>query len=68
MNRIAATIAAAALTLSLSSCTFDNSPAEPDTSSFGYYHTVDVNMHGRVIPCVTWKEGYAGGLSCDWSK
>lgn len=22
---------------------------------------------GREIVCVTWKAGYAGGLSCDWS-
>jgi len=44
-----------------------NDPAKPDTSPGGYFNVTTVNVNGRQIPCVTWKNGYAGGLSCDWS-
>lgn len=43
-----------------------NGPANPDPSPGGYFRTVTVNVDGRQVPCVTWKQGYAGGISCDW--
>lgn len=44
-----------------------NDPAAPDTEPDGYFGVTDVDVGDRTIPCVTWKSGYAGGVSCDWS-
>lgn len=55
----------ALLVVSLTAC-FDNSPGNPDPHPGGYFGVSDVTVHGRGVPCVTWKNGYAGGVSCDW--
>lgn len=52
----------------VSGCGLDNNPTSPDTQPGGYFRVTNVNVHGRSVPCVTWKLGYAGGLSCDWSS
>lgn len=44
-----------------------NDPAQPDPNPAGYFRTVTVKVDGRDVPCVTWKQSNAGGISCDWS-
>ena len=65
LARIGALVALAA---SLTACNFDNNPAAPSTNPVGMFRVVDVQAHGRMVPCITWKERNAGGISCDWSK
>ena len=44
-----------------------NDPAHPATDGgTGYYGVSDVNVNGKMVTCVRWKAGYAGGLSCDF--
>jgi hypothetical protein len=69
--RFAAIVASAAAVLTLVGCA--GSPGAPSNSSapadsVGYFRVADVNVHGRSIPCVTWKYVNVGGLSCDWSQ
>jgi hypothetical protein len=54
-----------ACSLVLSAC--GNDPAEPGGPS-GVFRVAQVNVDGRLVNCVTWKHGYAGGLSCDWTS
>lgn len=44
-----------------------NDPAAPSNQPTGTYRVTNVTANGHSIPCITWKDGYAGGLSCDWS-
>lgn len=37
-----------------------------DHASLEHYDTHMVRDGDHNILCVTWKLGYAGGLSCDW--
>ena len=55
------------LTLCLSGCMLDNNPTSPDPSAGGWFGTTHVNVDGKMVPCVTWKMGYAGGISCDFA-
>lgn len=64
MTRIIAVVALALLILT--GCG-GNDPANPSTESSGTYRIVDVNAKGRSVTCISWKNGYAGGLSCDWA-
>lgn len=50
-----------------------NNPSDPDTSPGGSYTSpggsygvTTVDVHGRNVTCVTWNNGYGGGISCDW--
>jgi hypothetical protein len=43
-----------------------NDPTNPDSGNRGYYNVNDVNVHGRMVTCVSWRSGYGGGISCDW--
>ncbi len=56
-------LAAVALTWALVGCS--NDPSNPDTPR-GKFGTTEVSVGDRQIPCITWKAGYAGGISCDW--
>lgn len=71
IKRIVAAIAVGAVCLGLAGCDnksfLDNDPAQPDNKAGGWYGATHVNFDGRQIPCITWKNGYAGGVSCDWS-
>lgn len=44
-----------------------NDPAAPSSRPTGTYRVTNVTVDGHSVPCVTWKDGYAGGLSCDWT-
>lgn len=44
-----------------------NDPAAPSSQPTGTYRVTNVTVNGHSIPCITWKDGYAGGLSCDWT-
>jgi hypothetical protein len=44
-----------------------NDPAQPDSQPGGWYKVIDVNVHGKMVPCVTWKQANAGGISCDFA-
>lgn len=33
-----------------------------------YTPTIVEMPDGRTVECVTYKQGYAGGLSCDWDN
>lgn len=61
-------IAAAAVFATLSGCgaSASNNPQTPDTNPAGYFRVTTVNVNGHDVTCVTWHQGYAGGLSCDW--
>lgn len=61
MKRTALVLAVLALT----ACS--NDPSAPNTEPEGRFTVVTVDVNGRDVPCVTWKNGYAGGLDCDWS-
>lgn len=50
----------------LTGCGFDNDPNQPIEGARGSFGVSDVNVHGKNVTCVTWKLGYAGGLSCDF--
>lgn len=52
--------------ISLTGCS--EYPAKDPKVSTGSFKTTIVNVDGRDIPCITWKQGYAGGISCDWNK
>ena len=52
--------------ISLTGCS--GSPAKDPKVSTGSFKTTIVNVDGRDIPCITWKQGNAGGLSCDWNN
>ena len=54
--------------ISLTGCSGSESPAKDPKVSTGSFKTTIVNVDGRDIPCITWKLGYAGGISCDWNK
>lgn len=64
-------LAGVVLMASLSACGghafLDNNPGTPDPAAGGWYGVADVNVHGKMVPCVTWKNGYAGGISCDFA-
>jgi len=68
-HRIAATVLGA-LCIGLAGCgdgsLLSNDPNSPEQGSRGSFGVTDVNVHGRMVTCVTWKLAYAGGLSCDW--
>jgi hypothetical protein len=59
------------LALALTACGghafLDNSPTQPDPAAGGWYGVAHVNVDGKMVPCVTWKNGYAGGISCDFA-
>lgn len=65
---ISAAAIVGALCLGTAGCGLDNNPTAPDTQPGDYFGVTDVNVHGRSVSCVTWKLGYAGGLSCDWGS
>jgi hypothetical protein len=68
--RFAAIFASAAVVLALAGCVGPgntSNQANP-AGDAGYFRVADVNVHGRSIPCVTWKYANVGGLSCDWSQ
>ena len=44
-----------------------NDPNAPDQKPGGHFGVTTVHVGDRDVPCVTWKQGYAGGLSCDWA-
>ena len=54
--------------ISLTGCAGSGSTAPDPKVSTGSFKTTIVNVDGRDIPCITWKQGYAGGISCDWNK
>ena len=65
MTRLAA-IAAAALTLALAGC----ATGEPDPTT-GEKTNLDVRrvqVDDRIVTCIVYRAGYAGGLSCDWNS
>lgn len=55
---------AAAAVLALTAC--GNDPQAPDGPR-GTFRTAEVKVGDRTVPCITWKDGYGGGVSCDWS-
>lgn len=64
-TRITAIAASAALALgTLAGC--GNDPDKPSGKPSGKFGVVTVNVDGRDVRCVTWKDGYGGGLDCDW--
>lgn len=72
IRQIASAIAVGALCVGLAGCDGNvlphNDPSDPDRNPGGWVGVTDVNVHGRTVPCVTWKNGYAGGISCDFAS
>jgi hypothetical protein len=66
MTKTGMAAAAAVALLALTAC--GNDPKEPNGKPSGTFGVVTVNVDGRDVRCVTWKNGYAGGLDCDWEK
>ena len=64
--RCAAMIAAAALTLALSGCATGES--DPTTGEKTNLDVRRVQVDGRIVTCIVYRAGYAGGLSCDWNN
>lgn len=64
MTTIKLAFAAGASLLLLAGCA--NSPTSPDGQPAGYFRTTTVKVGDREIPCITWKQGHGGGISCDW--
>lgn len=52
-------------TLALTGCASGNPYASTGESTNLYEKHIKLN-DGRTVTCVTYKAGYAGGLSCDW--
>jgi hypothetical protein len=66
LRRVIIAIGLAGLLVSLTGCgLLDNDPTNPPPGG-GSFGVTDVNVHGKNVTCVTWKLGYAGGLSCDF--
>lgn len=42
----------------------DTKTNEPST----LYETEITLSDGRTVTCITYKDGYAGGTSCDWDR
>lgn len=64
-KRLAALIAAATVTCAtVVAC--GNNPKKPSSKPEGTFTVVTVNVDGRDVRCVTWKNGHGGGLECDW--
>lgn len=65
-TRLAAVVLACGV--GLTAC---GSPQDEDKQKF-YDTTLDEQHHklsdGRTVTCITYKHGYAGGLSCDWDN
>jgi hypothetical protein len=57
-------LVAVATLFTLAAC--GNTPSNPEGPR-GAFRTAVVDVDGRKIPCITWKDGYAGGISCDWT-
>ena len=44
-------------------------PAEPNNETpIGYTQYFVVETPVGSVPCISWKDGYGGGLSCDWRQ
>ena len=68
MKKTLATLAIAA-TFALTGCA-PGPTAEPNEAPSGsrYHWEEHVELQdGRTVVCVTFKQGYGGGLSCDWA-
>lgn len=61
MKKTLATLAIIA-TLALTGC----SSQEEGQRSTPVPHLVEL-ADGRIVDCIVFKHGYAGGLSCDWA-
>lgn len=46
---------------------YGNDPAAPSTQPTGTYRITNVTVNGHSVPYITWKDGYVGGLFCDWT-
>lgn len=70
MSRKTVATLAILTTLALTGCT--NAPTAepaPATNDSQYHWEQRVILEdGRTVVCVTYKQGYGGGLSCDWSN
>lgn len=66
MSKLGALTALVAVAALLSGCGASNDPTVP-AGPGGFFRVANVTVDGKSIPCVTWKDGYAGGLSCDWT-
>lgn len=66
--RIVAALMAGAVALGAAGCGLDDgSPSDPGDGTNGYVEVFTVAMpDGARLPCVSWRSGYAGGMSCDW--
>lgn len=63
-TRLAAVLSVALLATTLAGCS--NDPSKPSGDATGTFRVVTVNVDGRDIRCVTWKDGHGGGISCNW--
>lgn len=65
-------LAGVVLMVSLSACGghafLDNNPGTPDPAAGGWFGTAHVVIDDKTYPCVTWKNGYAGGIWCDSAR
>lgn len=69
LRRVVIAIGLFGLLVSLAGCGIGpvtNDPNQPIEGPRGSFGVADVNVHGKNVTCVTWKLGYAGGLSCDF--
>lgn len=71
LKKLAAIGAIALAGLGLVGCATGGSPDSDDRagerSPSLYERTLELT-DGRTVTCVTYKAGYAGGLSCDWTN
>lgn len=51
------------------SVTDSGSKVRPEVDATGDFESARINLpDGRVVTCVIWKFGRAGGMSCDWDN
>jgi hypothetical protein len=57
-----------ALLIVLTACAEPSDPRVNEDGVYGETQYFTVNTPQGSIPCITWKQYNAGGVSCDWSK
>lgn len=66
-------IAALAVALMLFAGCAKNEPADTAETPGAFdpgdmVRVTEVRVDDRLVTCIAWKRGYAGGLSCDWAN
>lgn len=63
MSKKIMVLGASAIALALSGCS-DGS----DTNDSAYMRVETIEVDGKPLDCVAFKQGYGGGVSCNWES